>query len=208
MTNKIIILNGASSAGKTSITAEFKEIAKECYYHVRMDTIHSMLPKKHLIYDKHSELDSQFPSLTEDGKKGFYFDKTGVCQFGEYARNISNDMADIIRLLACNERNLIVDYVLFGLDDTKLISQKLHNFNAYIIRVYCEPEELRRREKQRRDRFVGSAEATQSLIDTEYNDYVLNSTFKSPLELAQELYGFINNNKPQALKQLIKDKYD
>lgn len=205
MKNKIIILNGSSSAGKTSITAEFKEIAKECYYHVRMDTIHSMLPKKHLIYERHNEVNNQYPQLTEEGRKGFYFDKTGVCQFGEYARNISNDMIDMIQLLASNERNLIVDYVLFGLEDMKVISQKLQNFNAYMIRVHCEPEELRRREKLRGDRLVGSAEATQKLIDTKYNDFVLNSTSKTPIELAQELYDFVNSNSPKALRKLLKN---
>ena len=205
MQNNIINLNGASSAGKTSITTEFKEIAKECYYHLRMDTVHSMLPKKHLIYDKHNEVNNQYPHLTEDGKKGFYFDKNGVCQFGEYAINISNDMIDMIRLLAGNERNLIVDYLLFGLEDTKLISQKLKDFDTYMIRVHCEPEELRRREKQRGDRLEGSAEATQKLIDTRHNDYVLNSTSKTPVELAQELYDFVNSNSPKALKELLKN---
>lgn len=206
MKNKIIILNGSSSAGKTSITAEFKELAKECYYHLRMDTIHSMLPRKHLIYERHSEVNNQYPLLTEEGKKGFYFDKNGVCQFGEYAKNISNDMIDMIRLLASNERNLIVDYVLFGLEDTKIISQKLQDFDTYIIRVHCEPEELRRREKQRGDRLIGSAEATQKLIDSKYNDYVLNSTNKTPVELAQELYDFVNTNSPKALKELLKNE--
>ncbi|MDD2840263.1 MAG: AAA family ATPase [Rickettsiales bacterium] len=203
LNNKIIILNGASSSGKTSITAEFKEVAKECYYNLRMDTIHSMLPKKHLIYEKHSELNKEYPSLTEEGKKGFYFDKTGVCQMGEHAKNISNDMIDMIQLLASNERNLIVDYVLFGLEDMKVISQKLKDFNTYMIRVHCDAEELRRREQQRGDRLVGSAEATQKLIDTEYNDFVLHSTEKTPVELAQELYDFVNNNKPKALKELL-----
>ncbi|HSQ97550.1 MAG TPA: AAA family ATPase [Rickettsiales bacterium] len=206
MQNKIIILNGTSSSGKTSITAEFKEVAKECYYHVRMDTIHSMLPKRYLVYRDHYDINPECPKLIEENKKGFYFGNTKVCQMGEYARNVSNDMIDIIETLANNERNLIIDYVLFGLEDIKVISQKLQNFDTYMIRVHCEPEELRRREKQRGDRLIGSAEATQILIDSKYNDYVLNSTNKTPVELAQELYDFVNTNSPKALKELLKNE--
>jgi len=206
MKNKIIILNGTSSSGKTSIMTEFKELAKECYYGIMMDGVHWMLPQKHLVYGKHSELDKQYPLLTEEGKKGFYFNKNGVCQFGEHARNISNDMIDMIKLFASNKRNIIIDYVLFGLEDIKIISQKLKDFDVYMVRVHCEPEELRRREKQRGDRHIGSAEAIQKLIDTKYNDYVLNSTSKTPIELAQELYDFVNNNSPKALRELLKNE--
>lgn len=205
MRNKVIILNGSSSAGKTSITAEFKELAKECYYHLRMDTVHSMLPRRYLVYRDHYDINPKYPKLSEEGKKGLYFNTNMTCQYGEYGKNICNDMIDIIQLLASNERNLIVDYVLFGLEDIKVISQKLQNFDTYMIRVHCEPEELRRREKQRDDRLAGSAEATQKLIDTKYNDFVLNSTSKTPIELAQELYDFVNNNSPKVLKELLKN---
>ena len=204
LSNKIIILNGASSSGKTSIIKEFIELYNGCFYMYSMDIIHSFLPEKYKIYSNHKNLNKNYQNtLTEENKKGFYFENSKKCLMGEYAKNISNDMINMLFTLALNNRNVIVDYVLYGLDDLKKIATKFRNIdNVYIIRVFCEDNELSRRELERSDRIIGSAINSQKLIDTKYNDYVLNSTNKTPLALAKELLNFIENNKAKKLKEL------
>ena len=205
LNNKIIILNGTSSAGKSSIIREFIELYNGCFYNYSMDRVHSFLPTKYRIYYNHKDLDKTCQNtLTDENKKGFYFENSEKCLMGEYAKNISNDMIDMLFTLTLNNRNVIVDYVLYGLNDLKNIATKFRNIdNVYIIRVFCEDEELSKRELQRGDRVIGSAVNSQKLIDTKYNDYVLNSTSKTPLELAKELLNFIENNKAKQLKELF-----
>lgn len=204
LSNKIIILNGASSSGKTSIIKEFIELYNGCFYMYSMDRIHSFLPTKYRIYDKYKNLNKNYQNtLTEENKKGFYFENNEKCVMGEYAKNISNDMIDMLFTLTLNNRNVIVNYVLYGLNDLKSIATKFRNINnVYIMRVFCEDNELSRRELERGDRIIGSAINSQKLIDTKYNDYVLNSTNKTPLELAKELLNFVENNKAVKLKEL------
>ena len=72
MKNKIIILNGTSSAGKSSILRAFQKLSNDCYYGIRMDRINDMLPLKYRVYDK-------YETLTEENKKGFYYDKKMKC---------------------------------------------------------------------------------------------------------------------------------
>jgi len=201
MKNKIIILNGVSSCGKTSILRKFQEISKDCYYGLRMDRINDILPKKYLAYD-------DYKTLTEENKKGFYFDREeGIFKLGKYGKDMSKDFWRITKSLAEVGRNIIIDIVMFGLDSLKDIIKilDLNKYDVYIVRVNCEIEELRKRENNRGDRPVGSAEKQISSIDTKYNDLVLDSTNKNPEELVEELMEFVKNNKPRMLLKLMEE---
>lgn len=194
MKNKIIILNGVSSAGKTSITKEFQEIADGCYYNLRMDRIHSFLPRKHTIYGDHKNADPNFEnSLTEENKKGFYFNENlNFCK-GEYALAIDEDYLDLIYMLAKKGRNIITDLLSLDKSHTTYMKNMFKEFDTYFIKVHCDIDELRRREIKRGDRTVGTAEKQQELLDKndfEY-DYVIDSTYKTSVELAKELNEFI-----------------
>jgi len=201
MKSKIIILNGTSSSGKTAILKDFQELYKGCYYGIRMDRINDILPKKYLIYDN-------YENLTEENKKGFYFDKEEkMHKIGEYGKNMTKDFWHIVKSLAEQNRNIIIDIVMFGLNDLKNVIQILdiNKYDTYIVRVSCCPKELCKREKNRGDRPVGSAEKQISLIDIKYNDLVLDSTEKGSKQLAKELLDFIKTNKPKMLFKLLKN---
>lgn len=51
MAGKLIVLNGGSSAGKSSVALEFQELASECWMHLGIDAFWGALP--------HSQLDLQ-----------------------------------------------------------------------------------------------------------------------------------------------------
>lgn len=56
---KLIILNGVSSSGKSSISKSLQEKVKECYLHFRMDSFWDMVPS-------HIEANSEnFPELKD-----------------------------------------------------------------------------------------------------------------------------------------------
>ena len=202
MKTKIIILNGTSSCGKSSILKAFQKLYEGCYYGIRMDRINDMLPKKYLAYNN-------YEILTDENKKGFYFDrKDKMFKFGEYGKNMMEDFWYITKSLAERKRNIIIDIVMFGLNDLRNAIKILHlnKYDIYIVRVTCCLQKLCKREKNRIDRPIGSAEKQISLIDTKYNDLVLDSTFKKPKELAKELLDFVKNNEPKMLIRFLKEE--
>ena len=48
---KIILLNGASSSGKTCIAKELQKLLDEPYMHLGIDTVFTMIPQKCKCYD-------------------------------------------------------------------------------------------------------------------------------------------------------------
>lgn len=199
MKNKIIILNGVSSSGKSSILKAFQEFSSDCYYGIRMDRINDILPQKYRVYD-------QYEALSEENRKGFYYNKEKQkFELGEYAKNMSEDFWHIIKSLANRKRNIIIDTVSFGLKEFIFAGEilDLDKNDVYLVRVTCNINELRKREQNRGDRPVGSAEKQIPMIDTKYNDLVLNSTDGNLQSLTKQLTDFIKNNKPLALKNLL-----
>jgi chloramphenicol 3-O phosphotransferase len=193
----IIILNGTSSSGKTSIRKEFQNLTKDFYYDFTMDNFTGVLPQKYLNFNEKIK-------MTKDHKLGLYFDKkTRTAKSGKHADKMREDMCYVIKTLADRKSNIVADLVLFNLEKTKLLAKLLENHTTYLIRVVCSVEELRKREKARKDRNIGMAEKQLSNIDTRYNDFVLDSNHKTPKQLAKELIKFIENNKPKAFDNLL-----
>jgi len=191
----IIILNGTSSSGKTSIRHEFQKLTKDFYYDFSMDNLYGLFPAKYVNFkDK---------PLTKYHKLGIYFDaKTKTTKKGEYGIKFMNDMPYVIKTLADRDTNIIGDLVLTELERIKTLVKPIRDHQTYLVRTVCSIENLRIREKQRGDRKIGLAENQLPRIDTKYNDLVLESNNKTPKQLAKELISFIKNNKPQALKKL------
>ncbi|MDR1494515.1 MAG: AAA family ATPase [Rickettsiales bacterium] len=204
MKNKIIFVNGTSSVGKTSLVHEFQNLVAECYYGIEMDSIFSMLPRRYLVFRNHKEFNPKLDNLlTDENRKGFYFEGSKRCKLGEYAKNISRDFLDIILSLAILGRNIIVDFITYGIEDKQLIAKMFSSFNCYFITLSCNPEELRKRELQRGNRIIGSAEDNVKFIDMEYTDYIIDTTIKRPVELAKKLYNFVNAHGPRAMTLLL-----
>jgi chloramphenicol 3-O phosphotransferase len=173
MYNKVIILNGTSSVGKTTLAKAFQQHSKECYYYLSMDNIHTMLPDKYLIYRNHKEFNSNLPLLTEENKKGFYFENDKKIKLGDYAININNDFIDLIYFFCEKKRNVIVDAIIYG-DKLREIKEHLSDYNVYIFKLQCEINILREREKQRGNRVIGSAEYGEQFVD-KYYDYIIDN---------------------------------
>lgn len=64
--SRILLLNGAGSAGKTSIAKALQAITREPYLHVAMDAFLDMLPE---VYQDHAE-SFRYEMLTEGGRAG------------------------------------------------------------------------------------------------------------------------------------------
>lgn len=140
----IILLNGTSSAGKTTIAKVLQQIMDEPYLHVPVDSFGAMTPGP----DKIGEFGScLWQSVFNQVLSGFHHSVAALAEAGS---------------------NLIVDHVLLqGVEPQNWLAQCLDvlaPFTVYFIGVHCPLDELRRRERERGDRAEGQAEGQLSRV--------------------------------------------
>ena len=140
----VILLNGTSSAGKTTIAKSLQQIMDAPYLHVPVDSFGAMAPGP----DKLGEPGSpQWQSVFNRLLSGFHHSLAALAAAGS---------------------NLIVDHVLVqGVEPQNWLTECLDlfaPFTVYFIGVHCPLEELRRREQARGDRGVGLAESQFSRV--------------------------------------------
>ena len=133
MTATIILLNGTSSSGKTTITKQLQQQLPTPFMHVQVDTFAEMLPE--------GFLENGDPELRR---------ATGPKLISGYHRALA--------ALAEAGNDLIVDHVI---PSPKWFAECVTLFAPYrvlFVGVHCPLEELQRRELARGDRHIGLAE--------------------------------------------------
>jgi chloramphenicol 3-O phosphotransferase len=143
---RIILLNGAGSAGKSSIAKALQAIAKEPFLHVQMDAFLDMLPEGYT-----------------NRPDGFIFnsvDGNGEPQIiiipGPVGERAMRGMRHAIAALAREGNNLIVDDVILG-NQMAEYAALLADFELLAVGVYAPLDVLEARERARGDRMIGLA---------------------------------------------------
>jgi len=184
---KIILLNGTSSSGKTSIAHALQGLFEIPFLHVSIDTFLLMLPTRFVDYLS----DAAQPSESEIEKLQTHF-----------PRVLSGTHASIAAL-ASEGNNLVVDYVFEQQSDLRMCVNRLADFSVYFVGVHCSLDELERREKQR-DRRQGLAkEQFENVHAHNVHDIEVDTTSTSTEECALTIKcAFENTPKPIAFKKL------
>src|SRR4051812_24057034 len=107
MASKIIFLNGCSSAGKTSLVKVIQHLSEEPWLTFGIDAILEAMPDKYFGFGKQAELGIQFVSSID--RQGFPITEVKT---GSYGKLVSNSVPKIIKLLADDGHNIIVDEVI------------------------------------------------------------------------------------------------
>ncbi|WP_323119819.1 chloramphenicol phosphotransferase CPT family protein [Burkholderia alba] len=143
---KVILLNGAGSAGKTSLARALQNASREPFLHVRMDAFLDMLPARYL-----NDPDGfTFASSVEDGRR------VVSIRSGPIAQRTMRGMRSAVVAMAATGNPLIVDDVLLG-DEKQEYARLLAPFQPLVVGVYCPLDVLEERERQRGDRPIGLA---------------------------------------------------
>ncbi len=177
----IILLNGISSAGKTSIAQVLQRTLDEPYLQVSIDAFEDMLPDRSQAGERFT-WEELFPKLLA----GFH-------------RSIA--------ALAGAGSNLIVDHVMVyreGWASTLAdCMAALEPFAVYFVGVHCSLEEAMRREQARGDRFIGTVERQFPRVHrhTLY-DMEVDTTHTSPEVCAEHIRDFISSHAPTAFARL------
>lgn len=179
----VILLNGPSSAGKTTIMKELQKILPEPFLAKSLDEYIVMLPEYMNDYN-----------ATLAPHKGFGW----VREYDEYNRPLSHltpgeygiKVYDVFKLqiqqLAQHGFHVIVDNVALTADDYQKWKEHLNLYTLFTVKIDASPEVLDNREKSRCDRVLGVSRALQQTVHRNYSyDYQLDTTTDSPSACAK-----------------------
>lgn len=197
----VVILNGTSGVGKSTIQKKLQELFEKPYLKVGIDNLFvGVLPEKYLngTASQPEAIWTTSTTTTPNGKPIF------TLTFGPDGRKIISGMHHTIAEYARTGNNVIVDYILYDPAWLPELVAALQNVRVYFIGVHASLEVIEQREKERATSPLGHA---RSIYDTVHSgctyDLFINTTNISPDQAAIQIKNFIEKNPtPQAFKSL------
>lgn len=195
MLNKIIILNGPSSCGKTSIIEEIVHNSDNLIVRLGIDLIWSkLLPKQYIMFNEKSHLGMSLYE-TENGLD---------TKVGELGKKITESLIKSINIFYNDGFDIIIDDIIL----TKYDMEKYLVLpdNSFFIGMHCDIDELIKREIYRNDRPLGLSAGQVHKVHNfqKYYDFTIDTTDlynNSNRNLSKEIMDFIKNNIPTGLKK-------
>jgi chloramphenicol 3-O phosphotransferase len=188
----VIILNGPSASGKSSIQKAFQPI---------------MMPDLWIKHGIDSLFDQPLPDITPDNleywqtKNSIRWVKTTkdkdqnnvITLFvGEQGDKVAYGMNSAIAAYAQNGNNIIVDYIAYKKEWIDDLRQKLQGVKTYFVKITIPLEVLEQREQSRGTSPSGHARSHYDTVhwDISY-DLEVDSNKQKPDEIAQKIKEFI-----------------
>jgi chloramphenicol 3-O phosphotransferase len=187
MPGKIIIINGASSSGKTSIVKAFQALMDELYLDAGLDRFLWMLPKRYL-------------------DRPLWDDVLGLAdRAGETGHWLVSGMHYAIATLSARGINVVADHVLVEKDWLEECCELFAGLPAWLVGVRCPLDVLEEREKQRCDRTLGQARRQHEQVHaySRYDLEVDTSLFSSE-ECALKIKQCLESGQPPGAFQQLR----
>ena len=183
---KIIILNGTSSSGKTSIVAALQDMLAEPFLDAGIDKFIWMLPRRYMNRPLWNEV---LGLATEAGPVG---------------QRLMSGMHQTISALSRAGNNVVADHVLVERQWLLECSRLFSELPALFVGVRCPLEIVEQREASRQDRTLGQARAQLHLVHAHgIYDLEVNTAESSPEDCALQIKQRLENDSlPQAFIRL------
>ncbi len=180
----IILLNGTSSSGKTSLIHSLQTLLEEPYLEAGIDKFINMMPERYL-------------------ERPLWDEVLGLAdRAGAAGHTLVKGMHQAIRALSCSAVNVIADHVLVEAAWAQECADLFAGMPAYLIGVQCPLEILEERERARKNRTLGQARLQFHLIHQYVHyDLVVDTSVHSPMECARQITERLSA-PPQALKTM------
>lgn len=177
-TGRILLLNGPSSAGKTTLSWELQTKASGYWYWLPLDCFLAAVP-------------SQQWDEASDAAYRTAYDLHHEC----------------VKLLSDQGKNVIVDTVICSEAAFASFEEKMAGYPVIMVKVTCPVEELNRREAARGDRDIGlAAGQADIMVPRQSYDLVVDTHGQSTAECACRIMDLLANpQQPSAFARLTAD---
>jgi chloramphenicol 3-O phosphotransferase len=167
---KIIIINGTSRSGKTSIVHALQELLEAPLIEAGIDKFIFMMPERYL---ERPLWDDVLSLATRAGESG---------------HTLFAGMHQAIRVLSLAGVNVIADHVLVEPGWAGQCTGLFADLPAYLVGVKCPLEVLEERERSRKNRTLGQARAQYEIIHKHVvYDKQVDTSRLSPAESARKV---------------------
>jgi chloramphenicol 3-O phosphotransferase len=176
---RVVLLNGTSSSGKSSIATELLRVLPGPWFHLSADAVNGMRGRARSLELESDALDAALART----RAGFHRVVAGMARAGN----------DVVADCVLSERWRLLDCL-----------DVLADCDVLFVGVRCDPVELDRRERARGDRLPGSAAAQAPLVHA-HGDYDLecDTTATSPADCAAQITAFLTTRpRPTAFDRL------
>ncbi len=180
MEGKIILVNGASSSGKSTLSKALQAKLEQPFWHYSSDHLvaANILPQARIKSQEFlwSDLRPQFFA-------GFH---------------------DSLPALAKAGNNLIVEHVIETQEWMRLLLELLAPFDVFFVGVHCPLPELERRELERRDRKIGEAREHLAFVHTfGVYDLEIDATNNLDANVQTIISAWKTRKKPSAFDSML-----
>ncbi|MEZ4667225.1 MAG: AAA family ATPase [Anaerolineae bacterium] len=194
----IILLNGASSAGKSSIVKALQNLLEEPYLEAGIDKFLFMLPKAYL---NQAALWHQVIGYEKD-ESGALLPKVGP-----RGHQLMSGMHHAIAGMARQGNHVIADHVLLHPSWLDEWLNVWHELRVLFVGIYCPPDILEQRERDRKDRTIGQARGQAKVVhqNCEY-DLLLDTSMLSTDECAAQILQCLQEGKLSAFENMRQNR--
>ena len=192
---RIILLNGSSSAGKTTLAITLQQLLPDPWHHIALDQFRDGLG------GRYRGLNS--PPGTP-GAQGLNVvpialgnERVTDVQFGELGKQVLRGMRRAIAAFACEGNNVIIDDLMFEPEFLRDYLEALKGFDVLFVGVRCPIEVVNAREAKRPGRFPGTATSHFDRVHRHcVYDIEVDTGNAKPRECAELIIARLNANQP------------
>lgn len=173
----MVLLNGAGSAGKSSIAKALQEVARRSFLHVEMDAFLDMLPAR----SEGRPEGLVFEAQVEQGRR------VVAVHSGPLVERALAGMRGAVAALAAAGNDLIVDEVMLGaeLQDYR---RRLAGTRLLLVGIFAPLGVLEERERLRGDREIGLARWQYPRVHEGIDyDLMVDSSLETPRQCARRI---------------------
>jgi chloramphenicol 3-O phosphotransferase len=184
MKGKLIVLNGGSSAGKSTVALEFQELASECWMHLGIDMFWYAIPQSQLdLQQVRPEYYTWDIIVDADGLEWLSVTPGPILDTAMHARYLA------IRVYLDAGMNVISDDLIWTRGWLVDLLQTFDGYEVWMVGIHVSDDEGARRESERSGRIAGSnrGSARAAHADVEY-DFELDTTEIPIAGAARELH--------------------
>ncbi len=182
----LILLNGTSSSGKSSILAQLQQMLDEPFLNAGIDKFIFMLPGRYL-------------------NRPLWDDVLGKAHSaGEVGHTLFSGMHHAVAGLVRHGNNVLVDHVLVEPRWVEECAALYADLPAYLIGVRCPIDVVEQRERDRQDRTLGQARLQVDLVHAHgIYDFEVDTSLASVEACADAIKArIVSGTAPSAFKQL------
>lgn len=180
MSSQLIMLNGASSSGKTTLAHALQETLPGLWLHFGIDDLVKALP----------------PRLLSD--EGISFGSTGSVTVGTVFRQAEHAwMLGVVATVRAGVSVIVDDVFLGGAASQQRWREALGDLPCLWVGVHCDPGEAERREQARADRPPGMhrQQADRVHLGVRY-DLEVDTTHQTPESLTAQVWAAFEQWRP------------